>query len=103
MEYNCLETGLEGDPLMLPVKDYTTNNMWIKNTLTACRKYNIVICSGKSGLVKWATNDSMIMDLFSYMTDTAVLRIINKVRMYLRVTTVLDLLTADGQSYDKNF
>jgi len=102
MEYHCLETGLEGDPLLLPVKEYTTDNTWIKNTLTACRKYSIVICSGKAGLIKWATNDSMIMDLFLYMDNTALLRIINKVRMYLRITTVADLLTADGQFYDTN-
>ena len=101
-EYNCLETGLEGDPFQLPPKAYTTENTWIKNTLASCHKYGIKIYSGITGLEKWATRDAMIMDLFSHMDDVQTLKIINKVRMYLRIITMSDLLTADGRYYDKN-
>jgi len=44
----------------------------------------------------------MLMELFSDIEDTNTLRTLNKVRMFLRVVTISDLLSADGQYYDEN-
>lgn len=101
IEYNALETGYSGDPLGIPPVQYTTKNTWIGNTLQFMHKYDIRIQSSLSGLAHWTTNDLYIMEILSNYGSGTTMAIINKVRMYLGVVTVSDLVTADGKFYDK--
>lgn len=98
MEYYSLESGLPGDPLSLPVVSYVTANTWISCTIQGMRKYDIEIRSGLSGLETWSEKDIFIMDCVSAYASESTLATINKVRMFLRVVTVSDLLSADGKT-----
>jgi hypothetical protein len=102
LEYYALESGLPGEPLQLPEKPYTTQRTWVFNTITAMRKHKVKVFSDIPGLSTWMTNDEFIMLLLPQVTDNTTLHILNKVRMYLRVVTMLDLLTADGKQFDIN-
>jgi hypothetical protein len=102
IEYNALETGFPGDPLWIPWVSYTTQNTWIRNTLWHMKKYNIGISSDLERLQEWTEEDTFLMEqLQEYGTDATKV-IINKVRMYLRITTLSDIITADGKTYDAN-
>ena len=100
LEYYALETGLPGDPLGLPNTSYVTKNTWIGQTLASMRKFNINIHSDIPGLDKWGIGDSFIMAKLQYLLSPNTLSMVNKVRMYLRVVTFSDLLSADGNTYD---
>ena len=66
-------------------------------------KYELKLFSGISGLKMWATHDGFIIhEASKILKDTKSISRFNKVRMYLKVATLSDLLTADGKkiSYD---
>lgn len=102
LEYYALEAGLPGDPLSLPAVTYTTTKTWIHQTLRGMRKFNLEIKSGLSGVIPWCANDQFIMDLLSRYASGPTLATLNKVRMYLKVVTISDLLSADGKLFDTN-
>jgi hypothetical protein len=102
IEYNALETGYSGDPLQIPGVSYTTNNTWISNTLLQMNKYSIRISSNIPRLHEWTNNDSFIMEHLQDYGRVTTKAIINRVRMYLRVVTLSDIVTADGKFFDEN-
>lgn len=100
LESYALETGLSGDPLQMPWVPYATPDTWVSQTLKSMHKFNISISSGIQGLQKWSTNDIFIMEKMGYFYSGQALATINKVRLYLRVVTLSDIISADGTSYD---
>lgn len=100
LEAYALEAGLPGDPLMLQGKDYVTQDTWILQTLHLLRKYDISLYSGFGGLQSWCQNDRFLMDRLALLYSGSSLAILNKVRLYLKVVTLSDIITANGQSYD---
>jgi Reverse transcriptase (RNA-dependent DNA polymerase). len=99
-EYHALEMGLPGDPLTMQVNEYGTLNTWISHTIRQLHKYDMRVASDISGLCSWTHGDRFIMEILSAQSTDGDLAIINKVRMYLRVVTISDLLTADGKHFD---
>ena len=100
-----LESGLPGDPFQLQAEKikWTTDNTWVQNSIKSMEKYDLKLSSGISGLKMWATHDGFIMhEASKILKDIKAISRFNKVRMYLRVATLSDLLTADGKkiSYD---
>lgn len=102
LEYNVLETGYAGDPMQVPPVTYTTRNTWISNTLNSMSRHDIKIRTTLSGLERWTDDDQFIMELLKDYGTNALLATINKVRMFLKVVTVSDLLTADGTTFDRD-
>lgn len=102
LEYNALKTGYPGDPLCIPLVTYTTLQTWISNTLHFMAKYNIQIRLDITGLEFWISQDTYIMEQLNDYGTVNTLRTINKVRLYLRVVTISDLITSDGELFDKN-
>jgi hypothetical protein len=101
-EYYAIEAGLPGDPLQMHPVPYATHATWIHQTLTTMAKYNIHIRSNIEQLRAWTTNDQFIMTAVQARLSPHQLGIINKVRLYLRVVTWSDLISANGKTYDKN-
>jgi len=62
LEYHALETGLPGDPLLLPAVSYSTQKTWIHQTLHSLSKFGVNIYSDIEGLALWGSNDSFIME-----------------------------------------
>ena len=97
----CIEAGLPGDPYTYNAKDitWTTDNTWIQNSIANMQKYNIEINSSIKGLIEWTSNDEFIMETaLHYIKDAKSRAQFNKVRMYLKVATISDVLTADCKS-----
>jgi hypothetical protein len=101
LEYYALDTGLSGDPLSLPYAEYATRKTWISTTITALRKHGISISSGGHGLTRWCSNDTFIMEHLFNKLPYSTLCIVNKVRLYLRVVTLSDMVSADGSQFDR--
>jgi hypothetical protein len=99
LEYYSLESGLCGDPMSLPYVDYITRSTWIAQTLFTMRQHDIDIITGLPGVDPWCEHDIFIMDRMRYFYSTTTLLAVNKVRLYLRVVTLSDLITADGRAY----
>ena len=91
-----------GNPFEYDPSTYTTNNTWIQNTISSCNKYQINIVPRFQGLPMWTTRDEYIMEKAVTTLQGKELATFNKVRMYLQVTTVSDLSTADGSCIDSN-
>jgi hypothetical protein len=102
LETYALEAGLQGDPLSLPCVSYVTNDTWVSQTLQSLKKYDISITSDIEGLQKWCHNDVFHMDRLSLFFSGTTLAVINKVRLYLRVVTLSDIISANGRSYDQD-
>lgn len=67
------------------------------------KKYKVRIFSDISGLSTWTMHNAFIMQILcSSVTSSSTLSILNKVRLYLRVVTVSDLMSADGKYFDIN-
>jgi hypothetical protein len=98
--YALLEAGLPGDPASLPSVSYSTPKCWITQTLHSMAKYDISLQSGFTGLSKWCQDDKYIMDRMRLFFSGSSLATVNKVRMYLRIVTWSDLVSADGKHYD---
>jgi hypothetical protein len=99
LEYYALEAGLPGDPLQLPFIEYATPNTWIGHTLSSLRQYEIIIKSDVAGLEQWRQGDVFIMEKMRMFFSGPILGTINKVRLYLKVVTLSDLLVADGTGF----
>jgi Reverse transcriptase (RNA-dependent DNA polymerase). len=101
LEYYALEAGLPGDPLSFPALGYTTKNTWISQTIGSLRQFRIQMKSDTQGLSPWCQDDIFIMQVMYERTKLPELALLNKVRLYLRIVTLSDLLSADGRSYDR--
>ena len=96
----CIEAGLPGDPYSYNAKDitWTTDKTWIQNSITNMQRYGTKIESSIRGLREWASNDGFIMEqAIQYIKDKKSRSQFNKVRMYVKVATISDVLTADGK------
>ena len=100
-EYHALETGWAGDPWQIPAQSYTTENTWVTTTIASFRKYDVSIHTNLAGLSKWINDDSMIMEVCDRLPGN-IKQKINNVRIYLKVCTLSDLLTADGRFVDEH-
>lgn len=99
LENYILEAGKEGSPFTYPYCEYTTPRTWISNTISMMKKYDISIQESTWRLQKWGPDDRFIMDLAIFQNDSEA-RAFNKVRLFLRVATIADLLDTSGLSYD---
>ena len=85
------------DPSVLP----WTEHCWWKVTLTAIHKYKITVNGTVSTLKKWASNDTFIMkdflSFYEHNESTPFLQSLNRVRLYLKLATKLDLMLACGR------
>jgi hypothetical protein len=102
IEHNILEHGHSCDPLQVPSVSYSTPNTWISNTIVYLNKYRIKITSDIPRLSPWMSKDVFIMEELATYGAANTMASINKVRMYLRVVTLSDLLTADRRFFDKD-
>jgi hypothetical protein len=100
METYALEAGLPGDPLLMHSLGYVTPHTWIHQTVQTLHKYQITVNSDIAQLKTWTTQDAFIMQTLQPRFSTQHLMQINKVRLYLRVVTLSDLLSADGRHID---
>ena len=104
LECLAIEAGVGGDPGSFDVMsmNWITKNTWIGSTLQSFKEYGLELETSIGGLKTWTTRDDYIMEK-AYDTSTGHdLQIFNKVRLYLKVTTISDLLTADGKEIDTN-
>lgn len=99
LDQYTLETGRSGSPLINSVSSYMTANTWVANTIQQMQILGIQMIGNIQELGKWSSNDSFIMDLM-LQHGVSDLGTINKVRMYLQVVTVSDLLQANGKLFD---
>ena len=100
-----IESGLPRDPLSLNTKEitWTTDNTWIQHSISSMDNYELKIKSGLKGLQTWASHDGYIMHEAKHFLKTPKeLSRFNKVRMYMRATTLSDLLTADGKKISQD-
>jgi hypothetical protein len=102
-EYLAIEMGFQGDPLSLIPQPYVTQQTWTNQILCALRKHNVQIVSDFGRLMPWTRNDVFIMEEVAKQTNSpSTVAIINKVRLYLQVTTLSDMISADGTIFDVN-
>ena len=104
LECLAIEAGIGGDPGSFDIQniEWVTENTWIGSTLQAYSMYGIELETGIGGLKTWNTRDDYIMEKAYDMSIGSDIHIFNKVRMYLRVATISDLMTADGKQIDQN-
>ena len=77
---------------------WITKNAWIQHTIAGLQKHDIHIESCIKGTDHWTTGDKFIMEeIAEHYPDSKSTMIINKVRMYLKVNTVSDLLDSSRQ------
>lgn len=88
---------------MLQGMAYATQDTWILQTLQSLQKYDISIHSSFGGLIQWCQNDISLMERLALFYSGSSLAILNKVRLYLKVVTLSDIITANGQAYDVDF
>ena len=102
LEQIAIESGQEGNPFAFDSDSltYTTERIWIQNTITACSKFSINIVPPFQGIPKWTTKDQFIMDKAILTLKGKELRIFNKVRLALKIATVSDMAVADGTRID---
>ena len=102
LEYLAIESGLPGDPMSLPVHDisWISEKTWIDTTLKALEDKNISIGSSIKGLKEWSNQDAFLMEKATHYLSGIDINIFNKVRMYLQVATLSDIMTADGKEID---
>lgn len=94
-----LEMGRGGSPLSTSFCNYTTSKTWVSNTIAHMKEAGIQLTGDLSELERWSKNDTFIMDEMARQ-GISNLASINKVRLYLRVVTVSDLLKANGKFFD---
>ena len=104
IEALAIESGCSGDPLAFsPDKIcYTTQNTWIKETITQLHKNNVTLKHDIKGLNSWYNDDTFIMDKAISIMKGTQLKLFNKVRMFLKVVTMTDVVNAAGNFIDKN-
>ena len=95
-----LEAGIAG-PLFefkssLPYLN--TTNSWVLETWKYCREHNITFTEKCDNLSPKRKNDCLLMNKFlSQAVCPSDLKIINRCRLYLRVTCLSDITTGDGK------
>ena len=96
-----LEAGVEGY-LFESTCDITWTNtpsLWVAATLQYCQQYGIRFKEPGQVLVKKRVRDVVLMSAIAlYNFTPAVLQSVNRCRIYLRVTTLSDICTADGRA-----
>jgi hypothetical protein len=105
LESLSIESGIGGDPGTFDVQNMTwiTENTWVGGTLQSYSEYNLELETSISGLRMWTTRDEFIMEkAFEHLSSPRSIRIFNKVRLYLKVATLSDILIADGTEVDHN-
>ena len=100
----AIEAGIGGDPGSFDVRNMTwiTSNTWVGSTLLAYNKYNLELETSMTGLKTWNTRDDYIMEKAYDAIKGIDIILFNKVRLYLRVSTVSDISTANGREIDHN-
>ena len=96
-----LQSGLGGSPFNIdPNRCPWMEHCWWSNTLTAMHQYNVQIKGITKELQKWTTNDSFLMedflDYYDPRTNKNFLQSINRVRLFLQLTTRSDIQLACG-------
>jgi len=102
LEYLAMEAGLPGDPMLYPIYDmpWICDKTWIDTTLKSLADHQITIESSIKGLSDWSNQDAYLMEFAPNVVSGKDLNIFNKVRMFLQVATLSDLMTADGKEID---
>ena len=81
-----------------PLSWLTTKDTIVSNTLDFCQRYEITFQEPGTNLQLKRENDAFLMEGFiAAGATTTELQAINRCRLYLRVTTVSDISTGDGQ------
>ena len=70
---------------------WLTSNTWVGSTLLAYNKYNLELETSMTRLKTWNTRDDYIMEKAYDAIKGKDIIIFNKVRLYLRVSTVSDI------------
>jgi len=85
-----------------PIHDisWISEKTWIDTTLKALEDKNKSIGSSIKGLTEWSNQDAFLMEKAMNCLSGFKLNIFNKVRMYLQVATLSDIMTADGKEID---
>lgn len=97
LENLSLKSGGEGDLIRIDVRGmrWITQNTRLGNVSHAIKEHSVTLRTPLQGLQKWTSDDNMIMDDIQLYCHGNNMDRFNKVRMYLAVTTVAELLTAD--------
>ena len=101
LEALTIQAGLGGSPFSInPLQTPWIEHCWWANTLEATYRYNIHIRGHTQPLQKWTVNDSFLMDDFRAQYDPTIykkfLQSINRVRLFLQITTKSDIQLACG-------
>ena len=94
-----LEAGAEGHLFdkTIDIDWITTKNLWAINTLQFCQKYHIQFKEPGASITLKRIGDITIMEGLRKAGFTlSTLRIANRCRIYLQVTTLSDIATGDG-------
>ena len=88
--------------MALPMHDisWISEKTWIDTTLKALEDKKISIGSSIKGLTEWSNQDTFLVEKAMNYLSGIDLNIFNKVRMYLQVATLSDIMTADGKEID---
>ena len=100
----AIEMGMPGCPFKedLTKVTYLTENTWVENTLRSFQLHNITIENKETWLQQWIETDDFIMRRALTILSKNGARMMNKVRMFLGVVTLSDLMVANGKSIDKD-
>ena len=103
LQQMVIEMGLPGCPFKMDLNkiEYLTENTWVENTLRACQQHNVHIDTNEKWLHQWIDTDDFIMKRAILLLSKKGASLMNKVRMYLGVVTLSDIMVADSKSIDK--
>ena len=101
LEALAIQSGTGGSPFCInPLRTLWIEHCWWSNTLEAICRYNIQIKGEVRALNKWTTNDTFLMEDFRAKYDPTIysrfLQSINRVQLFLQVSTRSDLQLACG-------
>ena len=98
------EMGIGGNPFEVDMKKvtYLTENTWIESVIRGCQRHSIKVTMREQWINTWSENDEFIMYKAQNVTKGRDLMRVNKVRLYLQVSTLSDIMTADGKNIDND-
>lgn len=104
LEALSVESGIGGDPGKFDMSeiDWVTERTWIGETMNSLNKHDLELTTSIKGLKTWTNRDEYLMERLTTDTNKREAKILNKVRMYLKVATFSDIVTADGREIDAN-
>ena len=104
LECLSIEAGVGGDPGTFDINKMTwlTENTWVGSTIEAYGEVGLELETSVEGLRTWNARDEYLMERAYDLASGRDLLIFNKVRLFLRVATVSDIVTANGKEIDKN-